>query len=41
MFAVDVWEKRVLASIADGCGWGKKPLEAARNGTTALLEYVR
>ncbi len=40
-FAVDVWDRRVFAVIADGCGWGKKPFEASNNGVNAFMEYVR
>jgi hypothetical protein len=30
-----------IISVADGCNWGPKPLEAARVGTTVFQEYMK
>eukprot|EP01088_Endostelium_zonatum_P009520 TRINITY_DN2276_c0_g1_i1.p1 TRINITY_DN2276_c0_g1~~TRINITY_DN2276_c0_g1_i1.p1 ORF type:complete len:661 (-),score=151.11 TRINITY_DN2276_c0_g1_i1:261-2243(-) len=40
-YAVELYEKRTLLSIADGCGWGGAALSAAVKATEAYMEYLR
>jgi len=40
-YAVELYEKRTLLSIADGCGWGSAALQAAIRATEAYMDYLR
>jgi serine/threonine protein phosphatase PrpC len=40
-FAIDAMANRVVAAIADGCGWGQGPHLASLNATKKFVEYFR
>lgn len=37
---LQLFNKRAFVAIADGCNWGNRPREAAKNATIALKEYM-
>jgi len=40
-FAVQLYENRVIATVADGCNWGPKPRDAAKAASKAFVNYMR
>eukprot|EP01090_Pellita_catalonica_P007897 TRINITY_DN1850_c0_g1_i1.p1 TRINITY_DN1850_c0_g1~~TRINITY_DN1850_c0_g1_i1.p1 ORF type:complete len:573 (+),score=89.02 TRINITY_DN1850_c0_g1_i1:91-1719(+) len=40
-YAAELYEQRTLICLADGCGWGPQPREAAIRATDAYMDYIR
>ncbi|KAH3732864.1 cyclophilin B [Pelomyxa schiedti] len=39
-FCVRIWQTRVVAALADGCGWGVQSAEAATKASNAFVDYL-
>lgn len=41
MFCASIFEGRVIAAVADGCGWGAPAKEAARKASQMFVAYMK
>jgi hypothetical protein len=39
-FAVELYSNRAIIAVADGCNWGKRPLEAAVKGIQGFVKHL-
>ncbi|GAM18541.1 hypothetical protein SAMD00019534_017160 [Acytostelium subglobosum LB1] len=39
-FKVSIYRDNIIATLADGCNWGRLPFEAATNATNAFLAFM-